>query len=268
MSAMARDGQELPDLRSLVQRLNRLTGLKLATIQRLIDEQPNPPGQPLQSPLHDKTRRFRPELLIALDTVYEAHVPEYPTGGLARANRTGDLGELRRFLKPPRPALEVGSSPEDGTSAPEPEVAALGRVVATPGAGLAPSARRIAVVVAVACLLAASGWAWSTVRPNQIHGVVSCVSGADVAGVWVSWADALGWGSFAELSNGSEPGEWEFTARTPLFTPVSVRVGCGGTPQRWGVVTVSQPLGSSTANLVCDDLHRPPVVPGVCVVVA
>ena len=260
---MPRRDEEPLDLRLAVQRLNRLTGLQLTEIKRLINKQPKPPGQTLESPLYDKTRTFRPELINALDAVYAAHIPEYPAGALARADRTRDLDELRRFLgyteQPPVP--DLGSPQEGGHPIPAPP----------PDSGAAEPARRsrastrTALVVAVVCLLAGAGWAWYNVRLNPVSGVVSCTSGADVTGVWVVWAEPMGWGSFAELSRGEEPDEWKFASRTPLFTSWRVRVGCGGTLERWDVVTVSPTLSSSPVDLVCDDVHRPAAEPGVCV---
>lgn len=248
----------LPDA---VKRLNKLTGLSVDEIQRLVSAQPNPPAQMITVPLYDKNRRFRVELIAALDGVFADRIPDYPSGALTRAFRTEDLRELRQFLGDDL----VAGAGEDGlaeASAPDHARAESSGGASQLAESQGRSARQWVVQLGVlagvlAVISVAGGWGWYHTRPVSVSGVVSCTSGARVTGVWLSWFEPLNWGDFSEPpTQGGAPGEWEFTAHTPLLTSWRARVGCGGTPQVWAVKTFSGSFSDNPVRLVCDDQRR------------
>ena len=95
---MAGGRKAVETLADVVKRLNKLTGLSVAEIQRLVSAQPSRPRQMITIPLYNKERSFSAELVAALDGVFAEHVAEYPSGALTRAFRTEDFRELRHFL--------------------------------------------------------------------------------------------------------------------------------------------------------------------------
>jgi hypothetical protein len=110
-------------LADAVKRLNKLTGLSVDEIQKLVSAQPSPPAQMITAPLYDKKRGFRVELIAALDIVFLEHIPDYPAGALTRAFRTRNLDELRLLLGDDRdgdPADEVQAAPGDNDREPHP----------------------------------------------------------------------------------------------------------------------------------------------------
>jgi hypothetical protein len=260
-------------LADAVKRLNRLTGLSVDEIQGLVSAQPHPPGQMLRVPLYDKKRQFRADLIAALDVVFLERVPDYPAGILARAFRTKNLDELRRFL-----GEDPDVGPADDVMATEAGEPALSGPESSFGVSSAPNtpARpvggwpvRLAILVGVlALVLGGGGWVWYHTRPVAVSGVVSCTSGARVTGVWISWFEPLNWGDFSEPpTEGGVPGEWEFAGHTPLLTSWRARVGCGGTAQVWAVKTFSDTFSDNPVRLVCDDEKRAVAGSRVCEVV-
>jgi len=61
-------------LADAVKRLNKLTGLSVDEIQKLVSAQPSTPAQMITAPLYDKKRGFRVELIAALDIVFLEHI--------------------------------------------------------------------------------------------------------------------------------------------------------------------------------------------------
>lgn len=246
---MAGSRRAVATLADAVKRLNKLTGLSVSELQRLVSAQPSRPRQMITIPLYNKERRFSAELVSALDGVFAERIAEYPAGALTRAFRTEDLRELRQFLGDD---LVAGAGEEGPTEASAPDLAEPpGLLARRPVVKLGVLAGVLVVVFAV------GGWGWYHTRPVAVNGVVSCTSGAQVTGVWVSWFEPLNWGDFSEPpTQGSASGEWEFTAHTPLLTSWRARVGCGGTSQVWAVKAFSGSFSDNPVRLVCDDQRR------------
>ena len=87
--------------------------------------------------------------------------------------------------------------------------------------------------------------------PYQISGTISCLSGQSVEGVWVQAAQGSGYSPWQGTGDGSTARYW-YTL--PSETSFSLHVGCGGTPDTWGI-SVSTPLvPGPVADFMCHDV--------------
>lgn len=106
----------------------------------------------------------------------------------------------------------------------------------------------VATATGIAALAAGQGMA-SAAPAQTVRGQVTCVSGNNVVGVWVTAANGgSGWASRRSL-NGSTA-YWSY--RLPNGGSYKVTVGCGGTPQRWGSSNNSN-YTSGNASFMCYD---------------
>lgn len=114
---------------------------------------------------------------------------------------------------------------------------------------------RVSYVLLAALLVA---WAVLAVTtPTATHRTLSidvtCASGNPAVSIWVESASGgSGWGQ-----NG-QPGSAlarRFTFQQVFTGEYQVNVGCGGTPDQWGVVVESTRSEIPYRRLVCDDVH-------------
>lgn len=124
--------------------------------------------------LNERARSFPSKLTEALDAVYAELHPGSPPGALARLSRTGDEGELRRYLECAAGRAEGGDEPTP-TQEPNTRRAWYRRPVLVAVASVA------VVLAGVAVLVSRSR---AEPPPMTVSGTVICRLGAAVVGVW------------------------------------------------------------------------------------
>jgi hypothetical protein len=87
--------------------------------------------------------------------------------------------------------------------------------------------------------------------PRTISGQVTCVSGRNVVGVWITASNGgSGWAPWKAHS--ALPSQANYSFRLPAGGSYKVTVGCGGTPQQWASSNHSN-VTSGSASFTCYD---------------
>jgi hypothetical protein len=92
--------------------------------------------------------------------------------------------------------------------------------------------------------------------PYTASGTVQCASGTPPVGVWVSapHGDA-GWASLKP--DRSDPAIGHFSRPIAHGGDYAVNVGCGGTPEKWGINATSEKYREGEVHLMCNDRPTP-----------
>lgn len=85
-----------------------------------------------------------------------------------------------------------------------------------------------------------------------VSGSVSCVSGNNVEGIWVSASSGTsGWATMNVPGNTSSYVSWHYTLTSG--NSYFVHVGCGGSTNNWAVNTYSGTKSGNSNGLLCYD---------------
>lgn len=180
-------------------------------------------------------------------------------GGPGGAQAVGD--------GPSAAAAATSSAPESSAPARPAAVGATTQTVAAPGPAPRPSGSASASAPgATATAPAAAGDPYPVTAgspypgvfpsdtPAAVKGVLSCLSGAPILGVWVQAVQdgkpGSGFASYQLTADGKHTQYW-FTL--PESQTYDLSVGCGGTQKHWAVTAKVDSLTSPSATFECDD---------------
>ncbi len=88
-----------------------------------------------------------------------------------------------------------------------------------------------------------------------VSGKINCINSADPVGVWVEAPNGgSGWAKrWLDVSDGW--GYGHYSKALPNGGPFRLHVGCGGTPQKWGMTAYSDFHTGGQFSVVCNDLN-------------
>jgi hypothetical protein len=116
--------------------------------------------------------------------------------------------------------------------------------------------RRVGVIMLLSALLGLGAAA----APAQaeggytVSGRVMCLNSASPVGIWVEAArGGSGWAD-TWIDVGDGWGYVHYSKSIPNGGPFHLNVGCGGTPQSWGMTATSDSYETSSLSLKCNDI--------------
>jgi len=111
------------------------------------------------------------------------------------------------------------------------------------------SKSRLAAAVGTCLLVAGLGTALAAPAEASISGSVDCTYGNNAeVGVWVEAGSRSGWASLT--SNGYGGAYYSYGAIS-AGTTYRLHVGCGGTPQQWGITFYTPYVSGGYYDWVC-----------------
>lgn len=121
-----------------------------------------------------------------------------------------------------------------------------------------PRLRRFAML-AFACAAAtilAFPAAGGAATKLYLRGAVVCPKNAPVVGVWVaSSGGGSGWAAYTAYPGTKYAARFSRTFVSNLSTKVSLSIGCGGKPSKWGTTTKTGALTVKTGTLIYFNVH-------------
>ena len=89
---------------------------------------------------------------------------------------------------------------------------------------------------------------------QTVSGQVRCISGAEVAGVYISVVGGSSASDWAQwTADRAEPSHASYARVVPAGAHYAVHVGCGRDGSAWRTDNWSSPISGETHTLVCDD---------------
>ena len=96
------------------------------------------------------------------------------------------------------------------------------------------------------------GTATPAVANTGVGGSVSCLSGNNVEGIWVSASSGTSsWAKMSVPGNTNSAVSWSYTLTSG--NSYFIHVGCGGNPNNWAVNTYSGTRTGNSSGLICYD---------------